>query len=100
MTKKILQQSFIHALLTLLYIFIVVNIFENGQEVFPNFSDRFKGFFMLTLFVLSAAVTGSLVMGKPILMYLEGQKSESIKMFSATVGWLALVMLIAVIFGR
>jgi len=42
----------------------------------------------LTLFVLSAAVTGALVLGRPILLYLDGKKAEAVRFFGYTLGWL------------
>jgi len=48
--------------------------------------------FMLTLFVVSAAITGSLVLGKPILMYWDGQKKEALKLLFSTLGWLVLFL--------
>ena len=49
---------------------------------------------MLLLFILPAAITGALVLGRPILLYVENHKAEAIKMFFYTVGWLFAIMLI------
>jgi hypothetical protein len=47
----------------------------------------------LLLFVFSALVTGYLVLGKPILMYLDGQKKEAIKLLFYTGAALFILML-------
>ncbi|MEK7567622.1 MAG: hypothetical protein AAB513_01730 [Patescibacteria group bacterium] len=40
--------------------------------------------FMLSLFVFSASVTAGLVLGKPILWYMEGKKREAVSLFIYT----------------
>ncbi|NIM46902.1 MAG: hypothetical protein GTN40_01955 [Candidatus Aenigmarchaeota archaeon] len=45
----------------------------------------------LLLFTLSAAVVGGLVLGKPIYLFLSGQKKESLKTALYTVGWLFII---------
>ena len=42
----------------------------------------------LMLFVLSAGVTGALVLGRPVLKYLDGDRKGAIYLFCATLGWL------------
>lgn len=49
----------------------------------------------LLLFVTSAAITGSLVLGRPILAYLDGRKADAVRMFLATIGWLVVLLAIA-----
>jgi len=53
--------------------------------------------FMLLLFVISASVTGLLVLGKPIHLYLSGLKKESLTMLFANMGWLVVFALITAI---
>lgn len=50
---------------------------------------------MLLLLILSATVTGSLVLGRPILWYLDGKKKEAVSLFVATVGFLFLITIFA-----
>ena len=50
--------------------------------------------FMLLLFVISATITGLLVLGKPIMIYLSGQKKEAVTFLIATIGWMALFLMI------
>lgn len=43
------------------------------------------------LFVISATIMGFLVLGKPLMMYLDGFKKEALKLFYFTVAWLILI---------
>lgn len=47
---------------------------------------------MLCLFVLSAAVTGFLVFGRPLLWYLDGQRKEAVGLVSWTLAFLAAIV--------
>ena len=51
----------------------------------------------LLLFVCSAAITGSLVLGKPVMLYLDNKKPEAIKFFLKTIGWLFLILIMVFI---
>jgi len=82
-----------HAALTFLYVGAVAWFMSNAEDAFDVIPEIFAGITMLTLFVISAAVTGSLVVGRPILLYLEGKKSEAIRFFGYTLGWLFLFLL-------
>lgn len=90
MSKKLLVHSFVHAALVVLYILGVVSIMLNAQKLFGDQQSILISLSILMLFVLSATIVGTLVLGRPILLYLDGKKSESLKMFGYTVGWLAL----------
>jgi len=92
--NKLVQRSFLNALGTALYIIVVATVLFNSNKIFEQKDNAFTPMAALMLFVLSAAITGSLVIGKPVLMYLDGQKKEGVKLFMYTVGWLALGTLI------
>lgn len=49
---------------------------------------------MLLLLIISATVTGFLVIGKPLQLYVSGQKSEGLKLLGRTLGWLAVFAII------
>ncbi len=69
-----------------------------------GYSGKFAGdpptflvpLFMLLLFIVSASITGLLVLGKPITLYLAGHKKEAFIMLFATLGWLVLFLLVLV----
>lgn len=94
--NKLIRRSFLNALGTVAYIILVGTIMRNAEKIFGKVDDIFAPVIVLTLFVLSAAITGSLILGKPVLLFLEGNKSEAIKLFTYTLGWLAIALLLIV----
>lgn len=89
-SAKILRWSFLSALGVLVYVALVATFFSNAKYIFgPAEPPGILPFVtLLLLFVFSAAVTGTLVLGKPILLYLEGAKKEAVKLFGFTLGWI------------
>jgi hypothetical protein len=92
--NKIIQRSLLNALGTIAYVSVVATVMQNGEKIFGNMNQTTGPIAFLTLFVLSASVTGGLVLGKPVLMYLNNQKSDAIRMFIYTLSWLALAVII------
>jgi len=88
--NKLLQRSFLNALGTAVYVTVVGTILWNNNKILEPKDNAFTPIAALMLFILSAAITGSLVIGKPMLMYIDGQKKEGVKLFIYTVCWLAL----------
>ncbi len=88
MNKNLIARSLLHALLAIVYIFAVALVMSNGDKIFGDVPDFLVAATFLTLFVLSAAVMGALVLGKPILLYWENKKKEGLLMFFGTLGWL------------
>ena len=66
----------------------------NGEKFFGKADNFLMPVAMLLLFVLSAAITGALVLGKPILLYLDNKKEDALKLFGWTLGWLAIIVII------
>lgn len=102
---KIVRNAFINALGTALYVVVVASFIYSLQGVFPKETNTvFIPIAMLLLFVFSAAFTGMLVFGKPIMMYLDGKKKEAFSLIGYTLGILLLItflvfILIVVYFG-
>ncbi|MDO8499797.1 MAG: hypothetical protein Q7S66_04005 [bacterium] len=96
MPKKILARALGHAVLAVTYI-TSVTLFMSNAEKTINPEKNFLGpVVFLTLLVLSVAVMGILIFGKPILMYLDNNKKEAVYMLLATVGWLAVALVLGV----
>lgn len=53
---------------------------------------------MLMLFVCSAAITGFLVFGKPMMRYIDGKKKEAISLLTYTLGMLFIITIIFFLF--
>jgi len=93
--SKLIISSMLHSLSVLVYILAVAFFFNHANQWFGKEDKFLTPVAALMLFVLSAAVTGSLVMAKPVLLYLDGQKSDAVKFFLLTLGWLLILTLSA-----
>lgn len=94
MNKKLIGSSFLLALGESAYIFLVALFMFNAERLLGSKPEPVGMVAFLLLFVTSAAVSGALILGKPILLYLEGRKSESIKLFFAILAWLLIFLTI------
>ena len=95
--KKLIKRGFLNALATGAYVATLVTLILNGEKLFGTIDNILGPIAFLLVFVVSASITGSLVLGKPILMYLDGQKKEAVKLFMYTIGSLAIIAIILLI---
>jgi hypothetical protein len=96
--KKLIFHSLLHALGVFIYILLVATIMKNGEKIFGKMADVWGPLAFLLLFVFSAAITGALVVGQPVVNYLNGQKKEAIFQLFATLVWL-LIFLVLIMVG-
>jgi len=94
--KKLAQFSFLHSLLAVIYIGLVAILMLNlenwvGQQ---NINQPWGVMGFLLLFVISATVVGGLVLGRPIIMYLDNQKKSALELLLYTVVWLFIWMVL------
>ena len=89
--KRIIIRSIISTLGVVVYVLLIASIFTVGKDIFGPMPGLFGPFVFLLLFVLSAAIVGSLIFGKPALLFLDGQKKEALAMFLYTILWLFVV---------
>ena len=95
---KIIKRAFIDSVGTFIYIVLVVS-FIFSLQVFSEQKDNIIiPISMLLLFVCSAAITGFLVFGKPIMLYIDGKKKEAVLLLGYTLGIMVLITLISFIF--
>ena len=82
-----------------IYIAAISWLISNAGHFFGNIPEPNLLFpiLMLLLFVVSATTTGFLVLGKPILMYIDGQKKGALKLLFCTLAWLVLFLFLVVI---
>lgn len=92
--KKI---SFFNALGTVAYISIVATIMQNGSKLFGEKDNFATPIVFLLLFTLSAITVGGLVLGKPLMLYLDNKKNEAVAVFLQTAGWLAVFTVVTMI---
>ncbi|MDO8564083.1 MAG: hypothetical protein Q7R87_03680 [Nanoarchaeota archaeon] len=96
---KIIRRAIIDSVGTALYIILVVSFIFSLQMFSSEPEDTIIiPIAMLLLFVCSAAITGFLVFGKPIMLYIDGKKREAILLLGYTLGILFLLTLISFIF--
>lgn len=82
-------QAFLHSLGVLFYITLIALLMSDLEDSLADKPDTFLapvGF--LLLFTLSAAIVGLLVLGRPVMLYLDGKKKEAVHFATATVGFL------------
>ncbi len=93
--KTITKLSFINALGTVVYVLIVSLFMKNAEQIFGEMEETIVGpMIFLLLFVISASITGGLILGKPLMLYLDKQKKEAIRLFVCTLTWLILFIII------
>lgn len=79
------------------YIALVVSFMSQGEQIFEGKPELLLGMTMLTLLVVSTSVSGALVLGRPIFLFLEGRRREAMILFSSILGWLLSFLLIFIL---
>jgi hypothetical protein len=97
MDKQLLKLTFRNTALAAVYIFLVSQIMQHGDEWFGKEDKFLTPFVVLLLFSLSASVVGGLMMGQAIILVIEGKRTEGIRAAVYSVGWLALYTLLGVL---
>jgi hypothetical protein len=96
MKNSIPKYAGLNALGTVLYVTLVASLMYNAPKIFGGDEDTVLiPIAMLLLFVVSASITGLLVLGRPVMWYLDGKKKEAVSLLIATVGFLAAITFIA-----
>lgn len=90
--NKIILYGFLHSLLAIIYIGLVVFIMSNGERVFGPDNKILGTAAFLLLFVVSATVMVTLILGKPLLLYFNNDKSTALKLFFCTLAWLVIYL--------
>ena len=94
MKRPILTYSTLNALGTTMYVALVASLLFNTSRLFGGTKDTVLiPISMLLLFILSASITSLLVLGRPILWYLDGKKKDAVSLLLATLGFLFLLTL-------
>jgi hypothetical protein len=95
---KIITYALANALWTALYIILVGTFFYSAPAIFGRGGDTVMiPIIMLLLFVLSASITGGLILGRPILWYLDGRKKDAITLLGFTLAIFFIVTILMVV---
>jgi hypothetical protein len=92
MQTSLLKKAVVNALGVLVYVLVLGWFFSHAQQIFGTQQVGFVGAaLMLIIFVVSACITGGLVLGLPIMMYLDGQRRQAVNLLAYTVLTLAVI---------
>jgi len=94
--NAILKRALLNAGGTAAYIILVASFMAFLQGSFADQEDTvLTSISALLLFVCSAAITAFLVLGKPVMLYLDGKKKDAVTLLAYTIAALALLTVIA-----
>ncbi len=79
------KKPFVHALVAALYIIVIVTVIFALEGRFPEEDTIFAPMAMLSLLTLSVAFTGYVFVSWPLMLYVEGKKTEAVSFFLKTV---------------
>jgi len=94
---KLILNSFLNAGGVLVYITALNLLLTNGEKLLGKMNGLLGPVIILLLLVISASITGLLVFGKPIWMYLEGDKKDSLKQLFYTLAWLIIIVIVIMV---
>jgi len=86
--------SAINSLGVFIYTSLVALLMTNGEKLFGSMNNLVGGVAILMLFILSAAVVGSLIIAKPLMLYLDGHKEEALRLLMYTIFSLFIITLV------
>jgi hypothetical protein len=92
--KNPIWHSLGHAVLVVLYVAAVGQIMFHGGQIFGNRDTWLTPIAVLLLFIVSATITGGLVLARPALLYFNGQKEEGLKFLGYTIMWLFILTIL------
>jgi len=83
--STLIKWGSVHAFGVFVYIFLLATFFSQASNWFGKADQKIiTPVAALMLFVFSALVVGGLVLGKPVMLYLDGYKKEGVKLLFFT----------------
>ena len=96
--SPIIQYGFFNALVAAGYVGLIALLLTNSRQIFGPGNNTAAAIAFLMTFVLSAAIMGITIFGRPVLWYLEGKKKEAILLVFYTIGFLFAITLVIFLF--
>jgi len=97
MNKTLIKSAAINSFGVLVYVALIATLMHFIEKILGDTPDTiFAPIAVLLLFVTSAAITGYLVVGQPIMLFLEGKKAEAVKQFAYNIAFMILFTTLAV----
>lgn len=96
---KLQKEAIKNASLTTLYIILVASFMFYAQNAKLGMKNQtiLIPITILLLFVTSAAITGYLIFGKPVIFYLDGKKKEALNLLLQTLISLTILTIIGIL---
>lgn len=95
--SQIALQSLLRSLGVVLYVAGFAFLADSNIFKQNNAPEIFSIAFVLILFIVSASITGFLVLAKPIMLFMDGHKRQSVTFLFSVIGWLILFVLFAML---
>ena len=95
---KTIRCALFNAVGVVAYVMLIGWVMTNMERISGPMETFWGPVVFLLLFVLSAAIVGALVLGKPALLYLDGEKKEALRTFFYTLGFLLLAVATVVVY--
>jgi len=96
--NEIFFKAFVNALGVFVYVLLVAWFIFNAETLLGKVDTFLGPAMMLLIFVISAAVTGLLVLGMPIVLYLDGKRKEAVTLFAYTLISLVVITVFVILF--
>lgn len=97
MDYKLLKIAGINSLGVLVYVTIVSSVMQSIERMGGPENKFFGPVAFLMMLVLSAAVVGTLIFVRPIMIFLGGGKKEGVKLLGYTLACLLVITVLAMI---
>lgn len=96
--KKIWRIAIVDGVLTSIYVAGVATLMTYANQLFGSANNVLGGAAILMLLVLSAVIVGTFILGRPLMMYLDGLKKEAIKTLGLTILVLFVLTFLSLLF--
>lgn len=94
MNKKLIWTGLVNASATFVYTSVIAWFMFNASKIFGVQKAFAIPVFMLTVFIVSATVTGFFVLAKPVMFFMDNKKKEAIRLLVFTLIWLVIFCVI------
>ncbi len=91
---RVIKRALANAIITAIYVVLIGSFIYFGEKIFGEAPNILIPIVMLMLLVFSVALTGFLIFGKPVMLYLDNKKKEAISLLGYTLGFLFAITLI------
>jgi hypothetical protein len=94
MDWKIFKRAATNALLTFAYVTVIGLFMSNASRIFGQKDTTLTPVAVLMLLVFSAALTGILVVGQPVMWYIDGKKKAAVSLLGYTMASLLVLLIL------